>query len=206
MIDYLIYLLSVLWADIRKHEKYLSYVVRHKWYVLKAGLSLKVPLHQLVIHDWSKFLPSEWRPYAENFYGLPRLSIADLPHGDAREAFLNGYKTKEDVSAEFDRAWLKHQNRQPHHWQYWVLLNDSGTIQPLPMPRRFMLEMIADWCGAGRAIHKPIFPWESTYKWFNKNRDKMNMHPDTVRAVHDILTEKARAEDSLARWRARICM
>ena len=37
------------------HLRYLSYVLRHKWYVLWAGLWLGVPLWRLLIHDWSKF-------------------------------------------------------------------------------------------------------------------------------------------------------
>ena len=48
----------------------------------------------------------------------------------------------------FKRAWLHHQ-RQPHHWQAWCVVGDRGAIVPLPMPQRFVLEMVADWYGAG---------------------------------------------------------
>lgn len=87
------------------HLRYLSYVVRHKWFVLLAGLKTGAPLWRLVIHDWSKFLPSEWFAYARYFYGA--------------EA--------EGAEAAFDRAWLLHQNRHPHHWQFWVLMEDSPS-------------------------------------------------------------------------------
>jgi hypothetical protein len=40
-----------------KHVRYLSYVVRHKWFVLLAGIKTGAPLWRLLIHDWSKFAP-----------------------------------------------------------------------------------------------------------------------------------------------------
>ena len=51
--------------------KYLWYLIKHKWYVgkfcLEYGLYWKA-----IIHDWSKFLPSEFIPYARNFFGPER--------------------------------------------------------------------------------------------------------------------------------------
>jgi hypothetical protein len=52
-----------------RHLRYLSYVLRHKWWVLVAGLKVGAPLWRLLIHDWSKFTPAEWGPYVATFYG-----------------------------------------------------------------------------------------------------------------------------------------
>lgn len=52
----------------RIHFKYLVYLIRHKYYVFMAGFSVGCSLWQIVVHDWSKFLPSEWIPYARYFY------------------------------------------------------------------------------------------------------------------------------------------
>jgi hypothetical protein len=52
--------------------------------------------------------------------------------------------TKEEVEADFDRAWLRHLHRNKHHPQHWVLIEDSGAIVCLPMPYIYILEMIAD--------------------------------------------------------------
>ena len=53
-----------------KHLKYMWYVIRHKYYVLiecfKVGLYWRG-----IMHDWSKFLPSELIPYA-NFFNGPK--------------------------------------------------------------------------------------------------------------------------------------
>lgn len=35
--------------------------------------------------------------------------------------------TEMGVKEAFDLAWLKHQKRNPHHWQYWLLINDSSS-------------------------------------------------------------------------------
>jgi hypothetical protein len=51
-----------------KHLKYLKYVLTHKWYVLLKCIELGIPWRGIV-HDLSKFLPSEWSPYVEYFYG-----------------------------------------------------------------------------------------------------------------------------------------
>lgn len=102
--------------------QYLRYLGRHKRYVYAAGVRLGVPRWRLLLHDWSKFLPSEFGPYKAKFYGrddLPRR--AEMEQGQFVD--YNG-PTHEDVSEGFDRAWLLHQNRQPHHWQFWLLVND----------------------------------------------------------------------------------
>lgn len=133
-----------------KHRNYLWYVLRHKWFVLEEGLRLGVPLWQLIVHDWTKFLPSEWFPYARYFYG-------------------SGQKQA------FDVAWLKHQHRSPHHWQHWVLQEDSGDVKVLPMPDKYRREMLADWRGAGRAIHGK----DETATWYTGTRQGRRLHPET---------------------------
>lgn len=35
-------------------------ILKHKWFVLLAGLEVGVPLWRLIIHDWSKFTPAEF--------------------------------------------------------------------------------------------------------------------------------------------------
>lgn len=97
----------------KKHFQYLNYVLRHKWFVFLAGIKIGASLWRLLLHDLSKFRPSEWSAYVNYFYG----DKTDL---------------ETDRKAAFDRAWLYHQRRNPHHWQYWVLMEDNpgGTHRP----------------------------------------------------------------------------
>lgn len=136
-----------------KYLKYFQYLFRHKWFVFLA--CCKYGLYwRGIIHDWSKFLPDELVPYANYFYG-----------GDKRK---DRFYSPEQGTYEFNVAWMKHQHRNPHHWQHWILQNDDGTVVPLEMPVKYVKEMICDWVGAGKAQG-----FDDTVSWYLKNKDKM---------------------------------
>lgn len=160
----------------RSHLQYLSYVLRHKWYVFLAGLKTGAPLWRLIIHDWSKFTPREWFPYVDYFY----------VDNDAEEEDPRGEDGSYDPASgprAFNYAWNAHQHRNPHHWQHWVLREDSGDVKPLPMPFHFVQEMVADWMGASMAQGHG---WD-TEPWYRKNRHKMALHITTEHHVEYIL-------------------
>ncbi len=160
-----------------KHIKYLWYIIRHKYYVtiecFKIGL-----IWRGLMHDLSKFLPDEWFPYADYFYGEYN-SFNEIPHD-----FRYYVKTKESVKEAFDLAWLKHIHRNKHHWQYWILRNDDGPREALEMPDKYLKEMLCDWIGAGKAI-----TGKNDLKiWYAKNKDKMTLHPNTRSKVEEVLS------------------
>jgi hypothetical protein len=163
-------------------KKYLSYLSRHRRFVREEARRLGAPRLLGLLHDWSKYLPGEFIPYRNQFYGnFPERWPDDV-------AIHNpGLKTKASVRRDFDRAWYTHQRRNKHHWQFYLrvlgdgrgcaardekphryLFNDDGSvrcvecwrefdrgellIEALPMPDRYQREMLADWMGAGRAI------------------------------------------------------
>jgi hypothetical protein len=167
---------------VKPHLAYLRYVLRHKWFVFVAGRKTRAPLWRLLIHDWSKFTPSEWRPYVAQFYN-PDGSKRDVRRPDG------GYDLAEQPY-EFQRAWLGHQRRNKHHWQAWLLLGDNGQQIPIAMPERYVREMVADWMGAGRAI---TGKWEVA-TWYAKNRDLMVLHPETRDLVEDLLSSSVSGE------------
>jgi hypothetical protein len=148
----------------RPHYQYLCYVIRHKWFVFLAACKLGIPILGLV-HDWSKFRPSEWSAYVHFFYG------------DRTKP----YRRNQTGQAAFDLAWLYHQKRNKHHWQWWVMPEDDGDTKILPMGDRFRREMVADWRGAGKALGKP-----DTKAWYVANRDNMQLHPITRKWIDDI--------------------
>lgn len=166
----------------RPHLRYLSYVVRHKWFVFRAGLKVGAPLWRLVIHDWSKLSPAEWFPYVQTFYGRDATYYRDA----ARRGFFlrlpRGYG-----QAAFDGAWLHHQHRNPHHWQHWLLREDDGPTKPLRMPYKLVREMVADWMGAGRAI---TGEW-GVASWYEANAEKMVLHPEVRQQVENLIANCA---------------
>ncbi|MDC7221632.1 MAG: DUF5662 family protein [Spirochaetales bacterium] len=146
--------------------KYLNYVLRHKWYVFLEACKLGVPLRG-ILHDMSKFRPSEFIPYMKYFYGDYGVKNNCPAKWTVPEV------TK--VKADFDKAWLLHLKRNPHHYQYWILNKDNGDNQCLEMPKKYILEMIADWTGAGMAITGK----NDLIDWFSKNKDKISPRMNT---------------------------
>lgn len=155
-----------------KHLKYLSYVLRHKWYVFleccKYGL-----VWRGIVHDLSKFRPREWFAYAEHFYG-PNSHDKDGRYTPMRDK-TGYYKPIDTGDAAFDRAWFWHQKVNSHHWQFWFQIHNTddihfGTI--LEMPHNDMVEMFCDWHGASRAQgNKSTVP-----EWWQANKSKIRLH------------------------------
>lgn len=151
--------------------RYFWLILRHKFFVLKAGLRLEVPLYLLLLHDWTKFTGQERPHYQRQFYGQ-----ADDPMG-------------------FSRAWNHHQKSNKHHWEYWIPVtghNRGGypDLQPLPMPQKYAFEMVADWLGASRA-YEGRWPNSQGWPWWDKNKEKVlsRCHADTIKHIQGALTK-----------------
>jgi len=125
---------------------------------------------QGLIHDLSKFLPSEFFPYAEFFFGRPR-------------GKTGYYKPTNTGDANFDFAWLLHQKRNKHHWQWWILPEDRGGVVILDMPIKYRKEMFCDWKGAGRAQGHG----DDIREWYKVNGSKMQLHENTRRWIDDMV-------------------
>ena len=150
----------------KKHFKYLSYVLRHKWFVFLECYKMGIPWLGL-IHDWSKFRPGEWIPYVNYFYG------------DKSKNIKSGRDETGDRA--FDFAWLLHQKRNKHHWQWWLLPEDEGGEKIFDIPDKYFKEMLADWKGAGRAQGIP-----DVRAWYCKNKDKMRVSDITRDKLNSI--------------------
>lgn len=151
--------------------KYLSYVIRHKWHVMIACFKRGLIWRGLV-HDMSKFMPSEFGPYMRYFYGK---KSSDITRGRDETGYYKPYDTGD---LKFDWAWLLHQKRNDHHWQYFILPLDDGGFKAMPMTEDALQEMVCDWVGAGLAQGKP-----DIIGWYKKNCDKMILHPETRKLV-----------------------
>jgi len=148
--------------------KYLKYVVVHKFWVgyacFKAGLFWRG-----IKHDLSKFLPSEYIPYARFFNGKINRNRDKTGY----------YKPTDTGDLAFDFAWLKHQKRSDHHWQWWILPEDEGGLKILEMSEPAVVEMLCDWWGAGKAQKAT----STTKEWFEINSHKMQLHPETKKLI-----------------------
>lgn len=156
--------------------QYDLYLRTHKENVIRGYEWLKSNLPQLfkdrpnsnwqVIfdHDSSKSQPDEYIAYDAYFYG-----------GNRSYAVVNA----------FQHAWLLHIHRNPHHWQYWILMNDDpgeGAIC-LEMPYNYIIEMICDWWS---------FSWQKgdlseIFSWYDEHSHYIKLAPKTRKVVEDIL-------------------
>lgn len=160
-----------------KHIKYAKYIFWHKWYVMiecfKEGL-----IWRGLMHDFSKLLPSEWMPYA-NFFSKKQ------PRDKT-----GYYKPTDTGDKEFDFAWLLHQKRNRHHWQWWILPEDEGGVKVLKIEEPYLTEMICDWVGAGKA-QGHFSPKDDRYfetrKWWSANNHKMTLHEETRSKIENII-------------------
>lgn len=155
---------------IHKHLRYLSYIIRHKYFVFIEAYKLGIPWLGFW-HDWSKLRWSEWGPYANHFYGKEGTKTG-IHTGRDKTGY---YKPTDTADTAFDFAWLLHQKRNRHHWQWWVLPEDSGGVVLMKMPWRYEVEMFADWRGASRAQGSK----STVLEWYTANKDKMQLHPNT---------------------------
>lgn len=160
--------------------QYEQYLVKHKENVKRGFEWLRDNLPDLVdgipnlewqtgfAHDQSKSEPDEYEAYDAYFYGGNR-SYA--------------------VVQEYQKAWLLHIHRNPHHWQHWILINDDpneGEIV-LEMPMNYILEMICDWWA---------FSWAKgdlteIFKWYDEHKAYMRLHTNTRKQVENILDKIA---------------
>ncbi len=156
-----------------QHFQYLKYLLRHIYFVSYACFKKGIWLRGL-LHDISKWLPDEWIPYANFFYGKEKLRNT-----------TGYYKPTDTGNTAFDFAWLLHQKRNRHHWQFWVLPEDNGGIKILPMPHIYRLEMLCDWWGASMAqgYHG------KSKTWYKANKDKMQLHPETRKWIEDNVSD-----------------
>lgn len=119
--------------------------------------------YQIAVHDSSKYMMGdEYTAYDKYFYG--------------------GNKSYQVVQ-DFNKAWLLHIHRNPHHWQYWVLAQDDGPEILIEMPYWYIVEMICDWWS---------FSWKSgnlyeIFDWYEKHKDHIKLNPKTRKTVEDIL-------------------
>ena len=108
-------------------------------------------------HDASKYDDEEFNAYCDYFY-----PTEEFP--------------KDEVA--FAYAWLRHQHLNPHHWQHWVLMRDSGEKVPMDMPLEEIVNMCADWHSFSARD-----PESTAYNWYQENKDNMLLSDNTRELV-----------------------
>ena len=175
--------------------RHFTSVCQHKYFVFLAGRKLGVPFLRLIFHDWTKFTPAEFGRYAR--YSELRRYKKELNEWSAAPPHVSGLTRPsfpfdvEQVERDFALAWLNHENRNPHHWGYWIPRSGAQAGRPLPMPETYVREMVADWHGASRAYEGH---WDIG-KWVGQNVPGYQLHPHTAALVRKIMSEAGYVQD-----------
>lgn len=131
----------------------------------KAGI-----FWQGLFHDLSKYSPTEFIPGAVNYLG------DKSPNEKERERF--GYS----------RAWLHHQGRNKHHFEYWVDYNPKlNRKEPVPMPTKYLIEMFCDRVAASKIYYGKDYDENKPFEYFDKGRSRRWMHQETSDRLENLL-------------------
>ena len=153
-----------------KAWKHFCTITRHKWLVLCG--CFRVGLYwRGIVHDLSKYSPTEFLVGARYYQGVRS------PNGAEREE--KGYS----------EAWIHHKGRNPHHYEYWTDMNlTTKQYEPVPMPRKYFVEMIMDRRAACMTYQGENYRDDSALIYFNQSLEKILMHEDTRRQLTYVLT------------------
>lgn len=140
--------------------KHLKVVLRHKRYVFHECRKCGHPFLGLK-HDLSKFSLAEFGPSALYFQGSRSPIKAE----------------KEEKGYSY--AWQHHHNHNPHHWQYWLDYDDEGKLITVKMPYKYVVELMCDWIGAGKAYNAKKWSFREPIDFYIRKLKERHLHPDT---------------------------
>lgn len=162
-------------------------ITKHRWLVMLG--CFRVGLYrQGLTHDLSKYSPTEFWTGARYYQGNRSPNAAE----------------REDKG--YSEAWMHHKGRNRHHWEYWT---DYSMAQmryvPVPMPRRYMAEMICDRIAASKIYNGERYTDACPLAYLQRGKMHDHMHPDTQALLARFLTQlRDEGEDamfaSLRQW------
>lgn len=148
--------------------KHFFTITRHRWLVRQG--CFRVGLYwQGLVHDLSKYSPTEFLIGARLYQGIRS------PNAAERE--LKGYS----------EAWMHHKGRNRHHYEYWTDMGPTRKYEPIPMPRKYLVEMVMDRRAACMVYQGKDYHCGSAYEYFARSREKHLMHESTRRELNFLL-------------------
>ena len=145
-------------------------ITKHRGVV--RGGCFRVGLYwQGLTHDLSKYSPTEFRAGAKYYQGDRSPNAAE----------------REDKG--YSESWMHHKGRNRHHYEYWTDMNrQTRNYEPIPMPRKYFVEMIMDRRAACMTYQGKNYTDGSALTYFERSREKDLMHPRTKHELAYVLT------------------
>ncbi|MCR5468668.1 MAG: DUF5662 family protein [Lachnospiraceae bacterium] len=154
--------------NIRGH---LKTILHHKKLVMQG--CFRVGLYkQGILHDLSKFSPTEFIPGCRYFQG--NMS----PNNAERKA--KGYSS----------AWLHHKGRNKHHLEYWIDYSaEHAGLTGMRMPDCYVVEMFIDRMAASKTYLKDKYCDASPWEYYEKGKNNHILHPECRELLETLLTK-----------------
>lgn len=148
---------------------HLRTVSKHRYLVMKG--CFRVGLYwQGLTHDLSKFSKTEFGTGMRYYQGTRS------PNVQEREE--NGYSL----------AWMHHKGRNRHHFEYWTdLIPGTRTYGPVPMPNRYLVEMVMDRIAACKTYQGAAYTDGAALEYFDRARESALIHPETMGKLRYLL-------------------
>ena len=126
---------------------------------------------QGLTHDLSKYSLTEFRVGAKYFQGTRSPNAAE----------------REEIG--YSEAWMHHKGRNRHHYEYWTDMHPvTKKYEAVPMPRKYLVEMVMDRRAACIVYQGEKYHASSALEYLESSRDRLLMHPETLRQLTYILT------------------
>ena len=155
--------------------KHFRTVIKHKNTVFIHCIKAGIPVLGLM-HDLSKFSPSEFYPGAKYFLGDK--SPTEL------ERSCIGYSS----------AWMHHKGRNRHHFEYWFDYNpQTRKMTAVKMPLKYVKEMFCDRVAASKIYKGKEYTDQVPLDYFLNSRARQRMHSSTADTLENwlyLLAEK----------------
>lgn len=130
-------------------------ITKHRWLVMLG--CFRVGLYrQGLTHDLSKYSPTEFWTGARYYQGNRSPNAAE----------------REDKG--YSEAWMHHKGRNRHHYEYWTDMNrETKCYEPVPMPRRYFVEMVMDRRAACMTYQGKAYRDDSALQYFERSRERI---------------------------------
>lgn len=160
--------------------RHLRTVLRHRHAVIRhcrrAGI-----FRQGLLHDLSKFSPTEFIPGAKYYTGT------------------RSPNEGERADLGYSRAWLHHKGRNRHHFEYWRDIDPvTHRYTPVEMPVRYAAEMFCDRVAASKVYRGDAYTDGDPLAYYLRGNAKSSMHENTAALLERWLTALAEEGEGAA--------
>ena len=84
---------------------------------------------------------------------------------------------------------MHHKGRNRHHYEYWTDMSPvTKRYEPVPIPRKYLVEMVMDRRAACMVYEGEKYPPGSALSYFERSRERLYMHEQTRQELGFILT------------------